>query len=214
MKSAPGTARVDVRHSSPCSTELIAMHQRTWLGVAVLMVGLASPGWAQRPAGYPDKANPLMKAAAANRQLTLDLRDAQDLLKNIPDRRTRERLELLLTRAELRAVDVQKELAALAAASRPTAVPELEFAKILAALKGQSFDKDKVLFVENLGSARYFTSAQARALLKEFSFDDGRGKAAVALYPQVIDPDNFATVLEVFTFDSGRKTVREKLKLK
>jgi hypothetical protein len=184
------------------------------LGVAVL-IGVLVPLVAgqQSPAGK-DKPNPIVKAATANRQLIAELRDAQDLLKNIPDRRTRERLEVLLTRAELRANDVQKELASLAAAARPAAVPEAEFAKIHTGLKALPFDKDKVLFIENLGSARHFTSSQARALLKEFAFDDGRGKAAVALHPQVLDPENFGTVLEVFTFDSGRKALREKLNLK
>jgi hypothetical protein len=189
------------------------MHRRTWLGVAVLIGFLPlAPG--QQPAGSKDRPNPIVKAAATNRQLMEDLRDAQDLLKNIQDRRTRERLEVILTRAELRAGDVQKALAALAAAAKPAALPEAEFARILSGLKGQSFDKDKVLFIENLGASRYYTSAQVRALLKEFAFDEGRVKAAVALHPQVLDPENFATVLEVFTFDSGRKAVREKLNLK
>jgi len=190
------------------------MNRRKWMVIGVLVVALVPLAWGQQATGPKDKPSPITKAAAANRQLLMALHDAQEALKTINDKRARERLELLLSRAELRANEVQKELAILAAASRPTALPAEEFNKILAALKTQSFDKDKVPFIENLGKSRYYTCAQVRALLKEFSFDDGRGKAAVALYPQIIDPDNFFTVLEVFVFDSGRKAVRDKLNLK
>jgi DNA-binding TFAR19-related protein (PDSD5 family) len=184
------------------------------MGVAILALALAPPAWGQPAAAPKDKPNPILKAAAANRQVLADLREAQDVLKGITDRRTRERLELLLTRAELRANDVQKELAALAAAAKPAPVSDEDFAKILASLKGNAFDKDKLSFVQNLGKSRYYTCTQVRTLLKEFAFDGDRGKAAVALYPQILDPDNFFMVLEVFTFDSGRKAVRQNLGLK
>ena len=94
------------------------------------------------------------------------------------------------------------------------AISAEDFARVLKGLKGETFDNAKVAFVANLGKARNYTCAQVRELLQAFSFDGGRGEAAVQLYPQIIDPGNFFTVLEVFTFDSGRKAVRDKLKLK
>lgn len=190
------------------------MNRRTWLGVAVLAAALAPLALAQEQPGAKDKLVPGAKSAATAKQMAADLREALDLVNTLPKGKTRDRLELLLRRAQDKADDIKSDMAALAAAAKPAAVSEADFAKILAGLKAQTFDKDKVPFVENLGKSRHYTCAQVGALLKVFSFDDGRGKAAVALYPQILDPENFFTVLEVFTFDSGRKAVREQLKLK
>jgi hypothetical protein len=137
------------------------------------------------------------------------------LLKKVNnDRRARERLELLLSRAELRAADLQKDLAALAAPPRRVALSPDEFAKFMAGLKANAFDSGKVPFVEEYAKTRWFSSAQVREILKAFAFDDGRIKAAVALHPRLTDPENFFTVLDAFAFDSSRKALREKLKLK
>jgi len=89
-----------------------------------------------------------------------------------------------------------------------------DFAKILQGVKAESFDDGKVSFLEGLGKKRFFTCDQARQILATFSFDDDRVKAAVLLYPQLVDQENFFMVLKVFTFDSSRKSVRAKLNLK
>jgi hypothetical protein len=93
------------------------------------------------------------------------------------------------------------------------AVSADEFDKLLKGLKAETFDDGRVSFIKSISNMRAFTSAQVRELLKEFNFDPGREEAAVTLYPRVTDPDNFFMALEVFTFDSGRKSVRERLKL-
>jgi hypothetical protein len=171
--------------------------------------------WGQPPApGGKDKPSPASKAEAEARSLAADLREARELLKKAPNKQTREQLELVLSRAELRAIDLQKALAALAGPAKPVPTAPEAFAKVLKGLKAESFDKDKLAFLKGLGGASRYTSEQARELLQAFSFDDHRVTAALLLHPRLTDPGNFFTALEAFSFKSNRDKVREKLKIK
>jgi hypothetical protein len=188
--------------------------KRLWFGVVALAVSLPALCAAQPAPAAKDKPSPAASARAAARDLAADLREARELLKKVNDRKTRDRLELLLSRAELRAADIQKGLAALAAPPRRVALSADEFAKFLKGVHANAFDTGKLPFVEDYAKTRWFSSAQVRDVLKDFAFDDGRVKAAVVLHPRLTDPENFFTVLDVFAFDSSRKALREKLKLK
>jgi len=97
---------------------------------------------------------------------------------------------------------------------RPKAVSNDDFNRLSISMRNQAFDKDKYQFMENFVAGRYFTCDQASQLLRHFSFDPDRVKAAVTLYPQLVDVENFHRVLEVFTFESSRKTVMERIKLR
>jgi hypothetical protein len=191
---------------------------RRWLSVVVLLPALPAlcPGQPPGRPGDRDRNKPaaLAAAEAAARDVAENLRDAREAVKQISDKRARQQLELLLTRAELRNRDVRDNLAALEGPARPVIISDDDFARLLRGLAAGPFDNDRVTFVENFARARTFTSAHVREIARTFQFDDGRGKAAVLLYPRVVDPENFFTVLEVFTFDANRKAVREKLKLK
>ena len=157
---------------------------------------------------------PRAELAVAAKELAADLKEARELLKKVTDKATRERLELLITRSELKALELEKVLTSTAT-TRPQAlaVSAENFAKLLKGLKAESFDDGKASFVATFATNGRLNCEQARELLKTFSFDDGRSKAAIALYPRLTDPENFFTVLEVFSFDSSRSAVREKLKL-
>jgi hypothetical protein len=169
----------------------------------------------QSPAG--PKGSPVARAGEAVDKVIADLKEARKLVPTISDKTLREKLELLISRAELSAGDVRKELMDLmhATPARPSAgMPAPEFAKFLEALKKNAFDKDKVTFMQNFGARQPFTCEQAATLLKTFSFDDGRSEAAAVLYPNLLDPGNFYQVLDVFTFDSNKAALRKKLGLK
>lgn len=81
-------------------------------------------------------------------------------------------------------------------------------------LKGQSFDEQKVEFMETFVKGRPLSCEQATELLKTFSFDEGRIAAAVILHPGLVDPENFFEVLKVFPFDSSRQQVMEAIRKK
>jgi len=88
-----------------------------------------------------------------------------------------------------------------------------QFTPLLRGLSAESFDEGKIFYIMQVGRSHHFTSAQASKLLSEFDFDDERANAAIALYPYVVDPENFPTVLKVFSFDDGREAVIKTLKM-
>lgn len=99
--------------------------------------------------------------------------------------------------------------------STPSVLPvsDSRFMQLLKGLSAESFDEGKISYVMQVGRSHHFTSAQTSKLLSVFDFDDERVNAAVALYPYVVDHENFPAVLKVFSFDDGRETVIKKLKM-
>lgn len=155
-----------------------------------------------------EQAKPMMPDG--NTQMLKDLQEARDLLKRMPPSGNRDRIELLLTRTELQLKQALGKMSDTL--SKPKAISNEEFNSLSVSMRNQAFDKDKYQFIENFVAGRHVTSIQASQLLKHFSFDPDRIKAAVMLYPQVIDPENFHKALEAFTFETSRKTVMERVK--
>jgi hypothetical protein len=162
----------------------------------------------------PQIASPAAAAAASLKELAADLKEARDLAKKVTDRTTRDRLELLITRSELKVLELEKAFAGTSGGTSSPPITAENFAKLLKGLDAESFDDDKASFVATFAVHGRLTSEQARQLLKQFSFDEGRVKSAALLYPRVTDPENFFTVLDVFTFDSSRSELRKRLNLK
>lgn len=143
-------------------------------------------------------------------QMLSDLREARELVKRMPASGNRDRLELLLTRTELQ---LKQSLGRLGDVMvKPTPISNQDFNRLSVSMRNQAFDKDKYVFLENVVAGHHFTSDQAAQLLKHFSFDNDRIKGALALYPCLVDPENFNRLLEAFTFETSRKTVMEKIK--
>jgi len=91
-------------------------------------------------------------------------------------------------------------------------ITDADFAKLLKNLKDQSFDEQKVEFIETFVKGRPLNCEQATELLKTFSFDDGRIKAALLLHPGLVDAENFFEVLKIFPFESSRQQVMEAIR--
>jgi hypothetical protein len=180
----------------------------------VVMLSMAGLLAAALPVSAQPKAGdkPAARLEAVAQQIAADIREAQALLPKTNTKSGREKLELVLTRLELRSTELQKELAAMSKTGKPQAITSEQLALILKGIKAEPFDSGRLSFVDGLGKSRRYTSSQVKTILKEFVSDDDRVKAAVLLFPQVIDPDNFLVVYDVFTFDSGRASLREKLK--
>ncbi|MFO0953849.1 MAG: DUF4476 domain-containing protein [Isosphaeraceae bacterium] len=182
------------------------------IGAACLASALVVSAWAQ------PQIPPRPSARQRVEQLRADLREAQSVVKGLADRRARDRLELLLTRAELHASELQNAAAQLdrppVFVAVPRVVTDAEFAPMLKAVKDQSFDNRKLEVVQSFGKTRRFTSAQVKQLTQAFTFENDRVKAAVWLHPLLADPENFFMVLEAFTFDSSKNAVRQQIKQK
>jgi hypothetical protein len=180
--------------------------------VAGLWVGLVFP-WLGAASGQPPakpKESRAAKLAAEAKALAEELKEARETVKKVADKAVREKLELQLARAELRAVAIKQELDAMTAAAPAAraAMADADFQTLLKAIKAESFDKGKVGVASALKGVR-LTCEQLKAILKTFDFDDGRITAGAHLYPMLTDPENIFTVYEVFTFDTKRNAFRD-----
>ena len=148
-------------------------------------------------------------------QVLADLREARGMLDSIRQPQVRERLDLLLARAELGADDLRRHLAGPPGPpgphgpheppgphGPPAATPE-DFDIILQAIKKRWPDRERVALIREMGTGGRFTSAQVRALLERFDFDDDRVEAAVLLYPKVVDQESFFQVLDALSSRLG-----------
>jgi Domain of unknown function (DUF4476) len=146
----------------------------------------------------------------ANTQMLSDIREARELVKRMPASANRDRIELLLTRTELQLKQAPGRPGE--AVVKPKPISNQDFNRLSVSMRNQAFDKDKYLFLENVVAGHHFSSDQAAQLLKHFSFDNDRIKGALALYPCLVDTENFNRVLEEFTFETSRKSVMERIK--
>jgi Domain of unknown function (DUF4476) len=174
--------------------------------VSFAILGVAILASAQKE--LPRRKSPQETAAA---KIAADLKEARALLKDVQDKKTREKLELLIGRSELAAKDLASDLAALAPVA---SLSKEDFAKLLKGIKDQSFDDGKRKYIEALPRSTRITSAQAKELLATFSFDRDRVPAGVYLHGLVVDPELFVTVLDAFTFKSGKDELLNKIKTK
>lgn len=174
------------------------------LGLLVVSTAL---GQRQRPSDRDDRGHE--RAAAAVEGLKKDLRDARKLLVDVTDRKLRDQLELLLSRAALKAEDLEEILAGSSRGRAKLPIKDEDFAKLLKNLQDQSFDEQKLEFIKTFVKGRPLNCAQAADLLKKMSFDDGRIEAAIILHPGLVDGENFFEVLKIFSFESSRKKVME-----
>jgi len=166
---------------------------------------------AQAPNKEP---TPAEKAALAVKEITDTLKEARGVLKQVTDKATREKLELLIGRAELKAAELEKELAGLKP-SVAKSMTDADFAVILKGLNAESFDSGKIKYVKAINPMARFTTAQAKQILAAFSFDTDRIEAGVILYPLVVDQVIFLPQVGVtFSFDSGRNALRDRINKK
>lgn len=173
---------------------------------------LATPAVSQN-VDLPNRADRAqVRAANAIAGLRKSLKDARRLLTDIDDQQLRERLELLLARAALQADDLEELLGSRPRQRKP--ISAADFAKLLRGIKEQAFDEDKVEFIETFVKDRPISCEQTTQVLKLLAFDDGRVKAAVVMYPSIVDSENFFEVLKIFPFDSNRKAVMEAVRKK
>lgn len=138
-----------------------------------------------------------------------DIQEARDLLKRLPPSANRDRIELLLTRSELQ---LKQLIARRGEMPGKRPVSAEDFNRLLISIRNQAFDKDKYTFMETAASGRNFSADQATQILKLFSFDADRTKAAVLMFPHLTDPENVSRLLDAFTFDSSKKNFMERIR--
>lgn len=92
----------------------------------------------------------------------------------------------------------------------PAPMRGIAFADLLARMQRLSFGDEKVgLARDAASSGNYFTCEQVSQLMKSSAFADEQVKIAAALYPRVVDPQNFVQLTSTLTFDSDRDKLRQ-----
>jgi hypothetical protein len=104
-----------------------------------------------------------------------------------------------------------KKEEAKAAAPTKAAMADGAFNQLVAAVRGGSFDEDKVGVVKDAARGNYFTANQIATLMGLLSFDEGKIEAAVAAWPRVVDPQNSFVLYKKLSFDDSRETLRKRI---
>ena len=146
-------------------------------------------------------------------QLKIDLSQSQDLVPTVADPVTRERLRALLADAQFQAAGLHQNQVPSDKAVKPAPVSMSQIMQLSKGLRAETFDAGKVSYLKQISKIHYFTAAQVRPLLAAFDFDEGRADGAAALYPHIVDLDDFPAILDVFTFDAGRDETCKRLNL-
>jgi hypothetical protein len=185
-------------------------HKITRWGWALLLgVVAVGPAGAQAPAQPPDA-----KAAANGltpeqlelaQRIAADLKDLRNQVARLPEGPARQQMLQIIARLEGDSRNFA-ELTAGAARSR-LAVPDDVLAKLLKALQNQNFDDNRLPVLRQGTANARFTSDQARMLVAAFAASGARKRAAIVLYPRILDPNNFSMVLDTIPFNVDREDV-------
>lgn len=83
-----------------------------------------------------------------------------------------------------------------------------DFEALMRALKKESFDDGKNIVLDSAAEAAYFRVDQVVSIVKSFTFGDQKTRAAIKLYPRVVDAKNWFKVYSAFTFENEKEEVR------
>jgi hypothetical protein len=185
-------------------------HKIIHWGWAVLLGLVAvNSATAQTPAQPPDAKAPTNGLTPEQLELAqriaADLKDLRNQVARLPEGPARQQMLQLVARLEGDSRNFA-ELTAGAARSR-LAVPDDVLAKLLKALQNQNFDDNRLPVLRQGAANARFTSDQARTLVAAFAASGARKRAAILLYPRVLDPNNFPMVLDAIPFNADREDV-------
>ncbi len=82
-----------------------------------------------------------------------------------------------------------------------------DFDNLVHSIKRANFKADKLSRIKAAARSNHFTSRQVKELMQALDFDNDRVEAACALYPRVIDHNNWFMVFDALAFSSNRHRV-------
>jgi len=86
------------------------------------------------------------------------------------------------------------------------------FQGLMGAVRGATYDNNKVSIVADAARHNWFTAKQIAALMSLLTYDNGKIEAAVAAWPRCVDKGNSFELYPKLTYDSSRETLRGKLR--
>ncbi len=91
------------------------------------------------------------------------------------------------------------------------AMTDAAFNQLVSAVRGASFDEDKVGVVRDAARLNWFTTNQIAALMGMLAFDEGKIEVAVAAFGHVVDPQNSFVLYKKLSFDDSREKLRKRI---
>lgn len=88
------------------------------------------------------------------------------------------------------------------------AMSDDEFGRIRAALQREWWDDSRQRLLVDIARDRLFSTRQVAQVMGLFTFGDEKVTAAAALYPRVVDPQEFFAVYDQLTFRSEKDDLR------
>ena len=95
--------------------------------------------------------------------------------------------------------------------ARPQPASPTEFASIKRGITSTPYSNERLQLLRSIVVQHHLTTAQARELAALFAFSSERVDALVALYPRVIDPQNYHETYELLVFSNDRKTLMQRI---
>ena len=153
------------------------------------------------------------RALADDAATLVDLTDeAQDKVERKTLRAQASVLEqgLTLTRKAMELLAARKD-DDRAAPERPAAMRPDPFARLVAAIRKESFDEEKVNVVRQAATANWFVAGQVGAVMDLLAFGDGKVDAAAAMWPHIVDPENSYAIFNKLAFDDDKDKLRKRV---
>lgn len=94
----------------------------------------------------------------------------------------------------------------------PAPMDPARFDDLLRRLGELTFSKDQMNYLSDVVREHYFTTEQVRRVMRVFSFDSEKVKAAVLMYPVVLDRKDFYRAQDELTFESDRERLRAEVR--
>lgn len=94
----------------------------------------------------------------------------------------------------------------------PSPMDPARFDDLLRRLGELTFSKDQMNYLSDVAREHYFTTEQVRRVMRVFSFDSEKVKAAVVMYPSVLDRKDFYRAQDELTFESDRERLRAEVR--
>jgi hypothetical protein len=139
-----------------------------------------------------------------------DIDDLRALVGTSSTHQGRQRMFREINDLEGSVYDLEVALGAVHGPQQPAVASAQELSQIRRAIAAESFGDDQLAVLRAASQGRHFTSAQVLSLMEQFTFSDERIDAAVLLYPQVLDQQNWYTVYSALSFSSDKSTLRSR----
>jgi hypothetical protein len=91
-------------------------------------------------------------------------------------------------------------------------IPSRTFAGAHEAVERAPFSDEKLAIIRDVARSWLLTTRQAMVLAEELPFSDDRVDALDAMYPSIVDPENFFEVYELLPFSDDRAELRRRIR--